>query len=237
MATRERNNMQRARRGAACAALATFAALVASSSASATLIPFDSPLGAPASLNTAENLNYPGVNTAVPPTPQNPSGEVHSFHYGADSAVWNTSVAGGQAAAPATGQVDQVRLEGCAVRAAGGPAPLTQIHFQALAPQPGGGVTVALTSQAFMIATCGVNGASGSTVTTYEPINLCVAQGDYVGFNDEGGFVEPFYRNGVPYQVLAPGSGSTLDSFIRGNGTSTARSSRPRTPQPSTASP
>jgi len=33
----------------------------------------------------------------------------------------------------------------------------------------------------------GPNGAGGSTVSTYEPVNLCVNKGDYVDFNDEGG--------------------------------------------------
>ena len=80
-----------------------------------------------------------------------------------------------------------VRLEGCAE--SNGPAPLTQIHFQALAPMPGGGTNVEVTSQPFEIPDCGVGGASGSTVSAYHPINLCVAQGDFVDFNDEGGFV------------------------------------------------
>jgi hypothetical protein len=66
---------------------------------------------------------------------------------------------------------------------------------------------------------CGERGASGSTVTTYEPINLCVAQGDYVAFNDNGGYVPNVYRSGVPYQVIGASQGSTMDSFIRGNGT------------------
>ena len=59
-----------------------------------------------------------------------------------------------------------------------------------------------LTSQPFEIPVCSRGGASGSTVTTYEPINLCMAKGDYIDFNDEGGYVPNVYPNGVPYRVL-----------------------------------
>lgn len=173
---------------------------------------FGSPLSSPATLNTSENLNYKGIDT--------PWGtEVfHTPHYGADTALWNTTAAAG-AAAPADGQVTKVSLEGCAQAAANGPAPLTQIHFQILSPQPGGGAKVELTSQAFDIPVCGQNGASGSTVSSYVPINLCVSAGDYVDFNDEGGYVENVYRSGVAYQVIGSAQGSTMDSFIRGGGT------------------
>jgi len=189
-------------------------ALVMPSAASATITTFGSPLAVPATLNTAENLNYPGTNTNVLPTAEVPTGVVHTYHYGADAAQWNT-----QAGAPAAGQVLTVKLEGCAKPAPGGPPPLTQIHFQSISPLPGGGAKVDLSSQPFEIPVCGQNEASGSTVTTYKPVNLCVSAGDYVAFNDEGGFVEHSYQSGVPYQVLGAVRGSTLDSFIRGNGT------------------
>jgi hypothetical protein len=193
--------------------------LLAASEAVASVQVFDSTLPAPATLNTAENLNYRGVDTAVPPSPEVPSGNVHTYHYGADGAIWNTSVAGGQATAPATGQARKIMLEGCAVPAADGTPPLTQIHFQVLSPMPGGGVKVSLSSGAFDIPVCGSGGASGSTVTTYEPVNLCVNQGDYVAFNEEGGFVGHSYQSGVPFKVLSAVGGSAFDSFIRGGGT------------------
>ena len=120
---------------------------------------------------------------------------------------------------PRAGQILKVGLEGCARAARGGPPPLTQIHFQDISPLPDGGATVNLTSQGFEIPVCGQSGASGSTVSTYEPINLCVSQGDYVAFNDEGGYVENIYRNGVPYQVLGSVRRSSFDSFINNDGT------------------
>ena len=195
-------------------ALSCLLALLISSAASATVVTVGSPLSVPATLNTAENLNYPGTNTNVLPTAEIPTGVVHTYHYGADTAMWNSA-----AAMPATGQAVSVKLEGCAKPTAGGPPPLTQIHLQSISPLPGGGARVNLSSQPYDIPVCGQNGASGSTVTTYDPINLCVSAGDYVDLNDEGGFVEHFYQSGVPYQVLGAVRGSTLDSFIRGDGT------------------
>jgi hypothetical protein len=207
------------RRLLAGAVVAGLLAMLAPATSSAAVSTFGSPLSAPATLNTSENLGYPGTNTAVPPSPEAPNGIFHTFHYGADTALWNVASAAGDPRAPAAGQAIQVHLEGCAQAASNGPPPLTQIHFQDISPLPGGGAKVNLTSQAFEIPVCGQNGASGSTVTTYEPINLCVSAGDYVDFNDEGGYVENIYRNGVPYQVLGSAKGSTLDSFLLGNGT------------------
>jgi hypothetical protein len=183
--------------------------------AGASTLTFGSPLAVPASKDTANDLNYQGSNVPLP-------GSVfHIPHDGADGALWNVQMPAGDPTAPADGQVVSLRLEGCAK--SNGPAPLTQIHFQALTPLPGGGAKVALTSQAFDIPVCGVGGASGSTVTAYEPINLCVAKGDYVDFNEEGGFVgaqsgPPPYPAGVPYMVIGDVTGATMDSFIRNNG-------------------
>jgi hypothetical protein len=201
------------------AVLAAILALLAPASGHAAIITVGSPLSTPATLNTAENLGYTGTDTQVLPTREVPTGVVHTYHYGADDALWNTTVAGAQAAMPATGQAVKISIEGCAIPALGGPAPLTQFHLQDLSPLPGGGARVNLSSQPFDLPVCSSNGASGSTVTAYEPVNLCVSQGDYVAFNDEGGFVEKSYQSGVGYQVLGAVSGSAFASFIRGNGT------------------
>lgn len=188
-------------------------ACVAASPAGAQVTIVGSPLSSPATLNTAEDLNYTGIDTPLP-------GYVfHTYHYGADTALWNTRLASGVPTAPSDGQFTTVKLEGCAQPAREGPPPLTQIHFQVLSPLPGGGAKVQLTSQAFDIPICGQNGASGSTITGYSPTNLCASAGDYLAFNDEGGYVENVYRAGVPYQVMGRAQGSTMDSFIRGDGT------------------
>jgi hypothetical protein len=191
---------------------ATLVALIAPTNANAAIMRFGSNLRARASLTT-NDLDYSGIDT--------PYGNrvVHTPHEGADTALWNAAIAGGQTAAPAPGQVTTVSLEGCAVPARGGPAPLTQIHFQALSPQADGATEVRLTSQSFAIPVCGRDGADGSTVSTYRPTGLCISKGDYVAFDDEGGFVEGFYRAGVPYKVIAPVGGSLMDSFLMGDGT------------------
>jgi len=193
-------------------------ALAAPAGANAAVMTFGSPLAVPATLNTSDNLAYAGFDVPVPPTPEYPNGLVHTTHFGADAALWNVNVAAGSAASPSTGQAVEVRVEGCAERAPGGPAPLREIHLQDISPLPGGGARVNLSSQPFPLPVCGENGASGSTVTAYRPVNLCVAAGDYVALNDEGGFVPYFYKSGVPYRVIGARQGSVLDSFIRNNG-------------------
>lgn len=226
MFPRHRAALLRSRAPRAAAALLALSALLAvlalalPAASPAALMTVGSSLSQPATLNTAENLNYKGTDTPVGPSPECPNGcVVHTYHYAADDALWNTTLGGADASMPAPGQAVRIRLEGCAQPASSGPAPLTQFHVQALTPTGGGSAKVDLTSQAFNIPVCGAEGASGSTITTYEPINLCVNQGDYVAFNDEGGWVPHIYQSGVPYKVFAPASGSSLDSFLRANGT------------------
>jgi hypothetical protein len=199
--------------------LAGLLAALLPTSSPAAVTTFGSPLTVPATLNTSENLNYPGTNTPVPPAADAPNGIFHTFHFGVDTALWNVAQASGAPRVPALGQAAKVSLEGCAKQTPGGPPPLTQIHFQDITPLPGGGAKVNITSQPFDIPVCGQNGADGSTISTYEPINLCVSAGDYVSFNDDGGYVENLYRAGVPYQVLGAVRGSTTDSYLKDGGT------------------
>jgi hypothetical protein len=200
-------------------ALAVLLALLAPAAAQAKIMQIGSPLTVAATLNTSEHLSYPGTYTQVPPGPDAPNGVYHTFHYGADTALWNFSQAGGETTVPATGQASKIEVEGCAQRATNGPLPLSTVHFQALSPLPGGGAKVNLTSQGFDLPVCGENGAGGSTVTTFLPVNLCVSAGDYVALNDSGGYVPNIYRSGVPYQILGAVTGATTDSFIKDQGT------------------
>jgi hypothetical protein len=210
----------RARRAIAGSLLTAVSCLLALPAASpAKVVSFGSPLAVAATLDTAEGLAYQGTNTAVPASPRAPTGNVHTYHYGADGALWNTSVPGARPTVPASGQILEIRLKGCAGEHPGGPAPLTQIHFQDLAPLAGGAMKVKLTTQAFDIPVCGHGGAGGSTVTAYRPDLLCVAAGDYIALNEEGGFVEGAYQSGVPYAVLGAVGGASTDSFIRGGAT------------------
>src|ERR1700691_967981 len=204
----------RSRTAVAAWSIALMLTFVVGSSAHAATLTCGSPLTVSASKDTANDLNYQGTNVALP-------GSVfHIPHDGADGALWNDQIPVGDPTAPVGGQVVSVRLEGCAK--SNGPPPLTQFHFQSLAPLTGGAAKVELTSQAFYIPVCGAGGASGSTVSSYDPINLCVAQGDYVAFNEEGGFVgaqngPPPYPAGVPYMVIGATAGATMDSLIRNN--------------------
>ena len=195
-------------------ALALLALLAPAAGARAAVTTFGSPLGVAATKDTALNLNYVGTKFAYG------TGIVHISHDGADTALWNSTLPGGAtAAAPAGGQITSVRLEGCADPALGGPAPLTQIHFQALTPIAGGGAHVDVTTQPFTIPTCGAGGATPRTVTTYQPLNFCVGRGDIVDFNDEGGFDPHYYPSGVQYRVIGAVAAATMDSYIADNGT------------------
>lgn len=199
--------------------LAGLLGILAPATSPAAMMTIGSPLSVPATLNTSTDLSYLGTYTQVPRSPEAPNGVFHTPHYGADTALWNVAQAAGHARVPATGQVLKVSLEGCAQAARNGPAPNTQIHFQDLSPLPGGGAEANITAGPFNIPICGQGGAGASTVTTYEPVRLCVGAGDYVDFNDEGGYVENVYRSGVPYQVLGAVRGSMADSFLADNGT------------------
>lgn len=192
---------------------------LAPGTAQAKITTIGSPLAVPATLNTAENLSYSGAYTQVPPSANAPNGVFHTYHYGADTALWNFSDTGGERHVPATGQAKKIEVEGCAQRAKDGPLPLTTVHFQDLSPTPDGGAKVNITSQGFDLPVCGENGAGASTVTTFLPINLCVSAGDYVGLNDSGGYVPAVYPAGVPYQILGAVTGATTDSFIKDQGT------------------
>jgi hypothetical protein len=220
----ERHASKEARRRARGLLLATpvalLLALLAPARGDAKVMTIGSPLSVPATLNTADDLTYAGTDTAVPASPEAPTGLVHTSHFGADTALWSSMKPGGSTAVPATGQATKIEVEGCAQRATNGPLPLPTVHFQDLSPLSGGGAKVNLTSQGFDLPVCGENGGAGaSTITTYLPVNLCASAGDYVGLNDSGGYVQTYYRSGVPYQVLGAVTGATTDSFIKDNGT------------------
>src|ERR1700694_3133968 len=86
------------------AALSAVLSALVPAASHAKLTTIGSPLSVPATLNTAEDLAYPGTYTPVPPSPEAPNGVFHTFHYGADTAIWNLSNSGGSVAVPATGQ-------------------------------------------------------------------------------------------------------------------------------------
>jgi hypothetical protein len=136
-----------------------------------------------------------------------------------DTVFWSTTQANGASTTvPSVGQVRVVRVRGCARPGNGGQSPVTQIHFQTLASRGGDAVSVRATSQPLNMPVCG-RGASAGTVTTFHPLYLCARPGDYVAFNDEGGFGAGF-PHGVRYKVFGAATGAVTDAFTKAGGTS-----------------
>src|SRR3954454_6930736 len=138
--------------------------------------------------------------------------------HGADTAFWGLTVKGHDNRVPASGQITEIRLKGTALPSlqAGAPAPLNEVHIQVIHPQPNGSVTVSLSTDPFYVPI----GGNPNQVSKYHPAGyLCAEKGDYVTFNDEGGFAPPFYPSGVPFQVFSNVRGSTTAQYTRDNGT------------------
>jgi len=173
------------------AAIAAAALFAVPAAASAEVIDFGSDLSAPA--NVAEA-------------------------HGADTAFWGTAVKGHDNRVPASGQITEIRLKGTALPSlqAGAPAPLNEVHIQVIHPQPNGSVTVSLSTDPFYVPI----GGNPNQVSKYHPAGyLCAEKGDYLTFNDEGGFNPPFFPEGVPFQVFSHVPGSTTAQYTRDNGT------------------
>lgn len=176
--------MSAGRRASGAAALAVVAALAGAPASGAKIQTFGSTLKAKA-------------------------GAVEAHH--SDTVYWHGRVSqGGGAKAPATGQVLAVKVKGKALSSHQPTDPSrggeTMIHFQTLAPQPGGRMQVKVTSQAFFLPT---REAGSQTVTTFRPINMCIAKGESVGLNSVGGW------DGVPDGTGPYPSGTPLRIFAR----------------------
>jgi hypothetical protein len=135
--------------------------------------------------------------------------------HGADSAFWNVGNPGG--AAPADGQITQVAVKGGVVADPSGrikPNPF--FHFQVLHPVGGGQVKVMLSSAGFFLPVT----PNPQTISTFRPVNLCVHQGDYVDFNDIGGFQFRWGAyQGMPFQVFASNPDASTNFYTADNGT------------------
>src|SRR2546423_2473307 len=139
-------------------------------------------------------------------------------HHGADSAFWNVKLGnGGTAAAPADGQVTEVRVKGNVLDDPRGQIkPMTMMHFQVLHPMGDGSVKVMLSSGAFYTPL----GGDSQQINTYAPVNLCVHKGDYVDFNDIGGNQNHWGRfDGMPFRTFIPVPGSIMNFNSDDNGT------------------
>ena len=204
-----------ARRAALCALLGA-CALAAPASAGAAMMTFGSPLGVPATLDTANNLGYAGFDPVL---------NVHVFHDGADTALWN-SVRRGRHPHLARGRAGAVGRRRGLRRAGGGrtpaahPVPLPVAHADRRRWSHGRRHLTAVRPAGVRhghARRARARPAARSRAT--RPTTMCVAAGGLVDFNDEGGFDPSFYPSGVRYEVIGAVGGSTMPSYILANGT------------------
>lgn len=178
------------------------------------------PAAAPAALQTF------GSNLALP------ADQVQSF--GADVAYWQTAFADPRLpTVPVDGQIREVRIKGYAhsdredgATSGGGER---MFHVQALTPEAGT-VRARITSQAFDVPSRSV--ANSNTVTAYKPENFCVKAGEFIAFNNIGGFHPSTFPQGTPMQVFAKVPGATVDYFTADNGTNNGALFTPRRDHP-----
>jgi len=168
----------------------------------------------------------PGASNAISP----------QYHSGDDLAVWNTNSA---FTAPQGGQVLEVKVKGCAWKDTTAPTdssgeqysagvPVNQVNFQALTRQSDGSyVEDGPTAAGFLMPFCSnpssptTGTVNTSTVTTFQPLHLCINTGDTVDFYDIGGNIPnsggpSWYPNGVPFFVIGGynlANGLTMNSF------------------------
>ena len=198
-------------------------AMILAAAAPAKTIRWGSNLSATPTLDAANGASHAsgGRSTrhAVSPDP----------HDGADFTVWNVRIGGRSVTAPKGGQVRSIRIKGCAVEDKSAPSqtsvgtPVNQINFQSLVRR-GSGYAATATAAGFRLPFCSdsstpTNGAiSTSTITTFQPVHLCIGKGGLVNFYDIGGYIPNpsgfgWYPQGVPFEVIAPVGGSSMASF------------------------
>jgi hypothetical protein len=139
-----------------------------------------------------------------------------------DTAYWQTTAAGGSTAgvAPAAGSIRSFKLKGIAESRpqAGKPGGETLFHLQALRALSDSAYRVLITSQGFDVPHTGVD----QQISTYEPVNFCVAKGDVLAFNTVGGWdgtsAGP-YASGTPLKIFARAPGSLVSQFNGANRT------------------
>lgn len=143
----------------------------------------------------------------------------------ADTAYWQTKFAGGRSPrSPVSGQIKSVRIKGTALSSWRPGSPIggeRMFHLQALRKQANGTWRILVTSQAFFLPG---RGTPSQRITSYRPINMCIAKGDSVVFNTVGGWdgianrTGP-YPDGTPLQIFSRATGSTVSEYMKADGT------------------
>jgi hypothetical protein len=223
----------RKRRGLGALLAVSIAAAAPAAGHAAVLPPFGSDLTATPSLDTANGA------TQANPNPSGPHAVIPAPHNADDAAFWNTTLPGGApTTSSAAGQVLTIKVKGCALEDTSAPTQLSQgvpvntINFQDETPTPSqgaGSVSVGLVAPYFKLPFCTntsdpTSGAENtSTINTYHPVHMCIDAGQVVSFYDIGGFIPNnsgagWYPQGVPFDVIAPVSGATMNSYVGAQG-------------------
>ena len=144
----------------------------------------------------------------------------------AASAFWHTALPGGaRVRVPEKGRVATLKLKGTAIKH-GSTEPVTLFHFQVLHPTGDGRLRVSLTSGGFHVPV----GGDPNRISTYNPINLCAKQGDYVAFSDVGGYKPGTYPNGTPFRVFSNVPQATTGFFTQPGGINNGNTFTPKKP-------
>jgi ketosteroid isomerase-like protein len=143
----------------------------------------------------------------------------------ADTAFWQTKAPAGRSQrAPVSGQIKAVKVKGIALSSWKPGSPIggeRMFHLQTLRKQANGRWKILVTTQPFFLPG---RGTPSQTISTYRPINFCVAKGDAVVFNTVGGWdgiasgTGP-YPNGTPLQIFSRTAGATVAEYEKAGGT------------------
>jgi hypothetical protein len=143
-----------------------------------------------------------------------------------DSAFWHTALPGGaRVRVPVKGRVSTLKLKGHAIKR-GSTKPVTLFHFQVLHPTGDGRLRVSLTSGHFHVPV----GGDPNRISTYHPINLCAKQGDFVAFDDVGGYQPGKYPNGTPFRIFSNVPAATTGFFTQPGGINNTNTFTPKKP-------
>jgi hypothetical protein len=142
------------------------------------------------------------------------------INHGADTSYWN--IGSGTYTAPAEGQVTLIKLKGGVLpnpqfRDTAEERIAQMIHFQVLRPRGDGTIKIInLTTGHLQIPVT----SDSQKVSTYEPVNLCVKQGDIVAFNTIGAheYRAPGGDQGARYQVFGRIPSAATQWYEKDNG-------------------
>ena len=201
---------------------ATATAALSATGASAAITTIGSPLSGPATYNTTENLNYRGTDTALGRrAPEMPlGGTVHTYHSGADTAIWNTALAERHAGcarcrAGAAGQARGVRRTGCRRAGAADPDPPPGHHAAGRRQRQGGPHLPAVRRPGLRAERRQRRRPSPPTTRS----TSAWRRGTTSTSTTRAGSSKSTTAAAFPTACSAPAPGSSADSFIKGGGT------------------